>query len=125
MATYPTGVSYRGLNRASAEYGDDWDGWTGQTFYTFPTKAELDSELDFYGGKGFNAVRLPISWERLQHSLDGPFDTDYANQVLSFVNQASAAGWLVIIDLHNYNRYATGAFNAAGVQVNDYVQHVF
>jgi endoglucanase len=28
MVAYPTGVRFRGLNRAGAEYGDDWDGWT-------------------------------------------------------------------------------------------------
>jgi endoglucanase len=125
MGGYPTGVRYRGLNRAGAEYGDDWDGWTGQKVYTFPTKVELDSELAFYGSRGFNAIRLPISWERIQHRLNGPLDTDYRDRVLSFANQANAAGWLVIIDLHNYNRYATGAFNAAGAQVNTYTQHGF
>src|SRR6266436_4613337 len=93
LVAYPTGVRYRGLNRAGAEYGNDWDGWTGQTFYTFPTAAELDSELTFYGSRGFNAIRLPISWERLQHSLNGLLDTDYANRVLAFVDQANAAGW--------------------------------
>jgi endoglucanase len=125
MGTYSSGVKYRGFNRAGAEYGDEWDGWTGQTFYIFPSAADLASELTFYGNKGFNAVRLPISWERLQHSLKGPFDTDYSNQVLAFVNQANAEGWLVIIDLHNYNRYATGAFDAAGNQVSGYTQLVF
>jgi endoglucanase len=125
MGTYPTGVQYRGLNRAGAEYGDDWDGWTGQTFYTFPTPADLAAELTFYASKGFNILRLPISWERLQHDLNGDLDADYAGKVQSFVSQANAGGWVVIIDLHNYNRYATGAFDAAGVQVNTYAQQVF
>jgi endoglucanase len=125
MSSYPTGVKYRGLNRAGAEFGDEWEGWNGQTFYTFPTMAELDSELAFYGSQGFNAIRLPISWERLQHDLLGPLDPGYTNQVVAFTNQAGLAGWLVIIDLHNYNRYATGAFDPAGVQVNTYTQHIF
>jgi endoglucanase len=124
MSAYPTGVGFRGLNRAGAEYGDDWDGWNGQTFYTFPTEAELDAELTAYAAKGFNAIRLPISWERLQHSLNGPLDTVYANRVLAFANQANTAGWLVIVDLHNYNRYATGAFDG-DVQVDTYEQLVF
>ena len=125
MGAYPTGVSYRGVNRAGAEFGDDWDGWTGQTFFTFPTNAERASELAFYGDKGFNAMRVPISWERLQHTLNGPLETDYMNRVLAFTDQATAAGWLTIIDLHNYNRYATGAFDAAGVQVDTYTRHIF
>src|SRR5277367_1508565 len=74
MIPYPTGVRFRGLNRAGAEYGDDWDGWTGQTFYTFPTATELASELAFYDDRGFNALRFPISWERLQNELNGPLD---------------------------------------------------
>lgn len=125
MGAYPTGVSYRGVNRAGAEYGDDWDGWTGQTFYTFPTSAELASELTYYGGKGFNIFRLPISWERLQHELNGPLDAVYLNLVQAFINQANAGGWPVILDLHNYNRYATGVFDAAGVQVNTFTQRKF
>lgn len=125
MATYSTGVQYRGLNRAGAEYGDAWEGWTGQTFYSFPSNADLALELSYYSSKGFNILRLPVSWERLQHELKGELDATYANQVMSFVNQARAGGWAVIIDLHNYNRYATGAFDAVGAQVNTYAQQVF
>jgi endoglucanase len=60
--------------------------------------------------------------------LGGPLDPAYTGQVVGFIDQATAAGWLVIVDLHNYNRYATGAFDAAGAQVppgGGYVQHVF
>jgi endoglucanase len=125
MGAYPTGVSFRGLNRAGGEYGSAWDGWNGQPFYTFPSTVELDSELDFYGTKGFNTIRLPIAWERLQHFLHGSLDTDYANLVRGFTRRANAAGWLIVIDLHNYNRYATGVFDGAGVQLDSYTQCVF
>jgi endoglucanase len=47
------------------------------------------------------------------------------NKILNFVSWANATGWPIIIDLHNYNRYATGAFNGAGVQVGTYVQRIF
>jgi endoglucanase len=123
--SYPTGVQYRGLNRSWAEWGDEWDGWSGETVYGFPTPADLAAELTFYASKGFNILRLPISWERVQHDLKGDLDADYAGQVTSFVSQANAGGWVVIIDLHNYNRYATGAFDTAGTQVNTYTRHVF
>src|ERR1041385_3770396 len=122
MALYPTGVKYRGLNRAGAEYGDEWDGWNGQTFYDVPPKRTLAAELNHYAVKGFNTLRLPISWERLQHNLNGPLDAGYQKQITSFVTQANSDGWTVIIDLHNYNRYATGAFDAAGNQVGSYTQ---
>src|SRR5436190_7924878 len=124
MSIYRAGVKYRGLNRAGAEFGDDWDGWSGQEFYTFPTKAKLGAELTYYGSKGFNILRLPISWERLQHELNGDLDKAYKNQVASFVKQANAGGWAVILDLHNYNRYAIGAFDDTGQQVNTYSQQI-
>lgn len=124
---YPIGVKYRGINRAGGEYGEDWGGWTGQTFYTIPTGSALSAELAFYRSKGFNTLRFPISWERLQHELYGDLDPSYTEQVTSFVNEADLSGFSVIVDLHNYNRYATGAFDEKGVQKTDgsYTKHIF
>lgn len=122
---FATGVSWRGLNRAGAEYGSDWDGWTGQAYYAFPTSDELAAELDYATSRGFNILRLPIAWERLQHDLLGDLDPDYISQVMAFVDQANAAGLPVIVDLHNYNRYASGCFDAAGGQLPSYTQHVY
>jgi endoglucanase len=122
MTPYPTGVSYRGINRAGAEYGDEWDGWTGQTYYTLAAPTDLATELEFYANSGFNMLRLPISWERLQHDLYGDLDPTYSNQVMALVDQAAARGFGVIIDLHNYNRYATGAFDLDGNQLDSYTQ---
>src|SRR4051812_46720190 len=89
MGIYPTGVKYRGLNRAGAEYGADWYGWTGNNFYTFPNFSDLTkpvdltkpadptklaAELNYDAAKGFNVIRLPIAWERLQHTPKGHLD---------------------------------------------------
>lgn len=127
MGTYPIGVAYRGINRPGGEYLDEWDGWTGQIWYDIPDAARLTSELTYYATKGFNAIRFPISWERLQHTLQQPFDPGYTQQVTDFVRQATAGGWLVIVDLHNYNRYATDAFDATGKQTPPgvFTQHAF
>jgi endoglucanase len=132
---YATGTLYRGINRAGAEYGEAWDntfnGWNGQTFYTWPggttlSSTTLSSELTFLAAKGMNVVRLPIAWERLQHSLLGAFNTQYQTQMTAFVSQATAAGWAVLVDLHNYNRYAIGTFTSdqGTTQSGGYVQHV-
>lgn len=125
MGVYQSGVKYRGINRAGAEYGEAWDGWTGETFYDIPNSADLQKELNFYANKGFNAIRFPIAWERLQHQLKGNFDATYKGLVEGFINKSTERGYLVIVDLHNYNRYATDAFNAAGVQVNTYQQRIY
>ncbi|QSQ17674.1 glycoside hydrolase family 5 protein [Myxococcus landrumensis] len=121
---YPTGVAYRGINRAGMEYGNDWDGWTGQTYYEMPASPQIAAELAYYKAKGFNLIRLPISWERLQHTLLGPLDTAYSNGMMNYINLATAQGFTLVLDLHNYNRYATGAFDGAGNQTSNYVQRV-
>jgi aryl-phospho-beta-D-glucosidase BglC (GH1 family) len=64
---------------AGAEFGDDWDRWTGQTYYEWPPATVRASELNHYASKGMNVVRLPISWERLQHTLCGPNTTRRSN----------------------------------------------
>ncbi|WP_338868842.1 glycoside hydrolase family 5 protein [Myxococcus stipitatus] len=122
--TYPTGVAYRGINRAGMEYGSEWDGWTGQTYYEMPTATQMAAELAYYKGKGFNLIRLPISWERVQHTLNGPLDTAYSNGMMNYINTATGQGFTLVLDLHNYSRYATGAFDAAGNQTTTYVQHL-
>ena len=71
-----------------------------------------------------NVIRLPISWERIQHTLNGPLDPTYQNNLTDYVNAATSQGFAVIIDLHNYGRYATGAFNSSGGEVNTYTQHI-
>ena len=121
---YTSGVRFRGINRAGMEYGDDWDGWTGQTFYIIPSAAQTASELAYFKSKGFNTIRLPISWERLQHVLNGPLDEPYVAGVMAYINAATAAGFYIVLDLHNYNRYAQNAFNASGAQVPGYTQRI-
>lgn len=121
---YPTGVAWRGINRAGMEYGNDWDGWTGQTYYEMPSSTQISAELAYYKSKGFNLIRLPISWERLQHTLTGPLNTAYSTGMMNYINLATAQGFTLVLDLHNYNRYATGAFDSAGNQTVSYVQRV-
>src|SRR4051794_23916141 len=111
-----TGPQLRGVNRAGAEYGDEWDGWTGQIYYEWarddlPLGSPVPirtNELNYFASKGMNVIRLPISWERLQHTLNGPLDTVYRDNLKTYVTEATSNGFAVIIDLHNYGRYATG-----------------
>jgi endoglucanase len=127
---YRSGCKYRGVNMAGAEFGDDWDGWidpsTTGNFFRWRTDAELDTDIAFWGSRGFNCFRLPFSWERLQHDLLGSFNTTYQGNLVRCVNRLTAAGFYVMPDLHNYARYATGTHSAPGVVVTNgsYVQHI-
>jgi endoglucanase len=120
---YPTGVAFRGINRAGLEYGDDWWGWTGQTYYDKPTHTEILNELTYLKAKGMNVIRLPVSWERLQHQLYGTLDAAYVTLMMDYIDTATAAGFTIVLDLHNYSRYAINAYDAQGNQTSTYTQH--
>jgi len=70
--------------------------------YSYPTPAEVD----YYVGKGMNAIRLPFAWERLQRSLLGDLNAVDLNAIRDFVSYATGKGAYVILDPHNYARYA-------------------
>jgi endoglucanase len=118
------GPQLRGVNRAGAEFGDEWPGWTGQIYYEWPPVTVRASELNHYASKGMNVVRLPISWERLQHTLGGPLDPTYQANLVDYVEAATAMGFTVVVDLHNYGRYAIGVYDPSGEQVDTYTQHI-
>lgn len=118
---YPTGVAYRGINRAGLEYGDYWmqnvDGWDGtQEYFAQPTKKQIQAELDYFKSEGMNVLRLPFSWERLQHTLNGPLTDSYVAFIVNYVEEAENRGMSILLDLHTYARYATNAFAANGKQ---------
>src|SRR3954452_7916433 len=65
-----TGSQLRGVNRAGAEYGEDWCGGLWHLdYYEWPSVAIRTAELNYYASKRMNVIRLPISWERLQPTL--------------------------------------------------------
>ncbi len=119
-----TGLQLRGTNRAGAEFGEEWNGWNGQTYFEWPSATIRTNELSHFASKGMNVIRLPIAWERLQHTLNSPLNPTYRANLEGYVAAATAAGFSVIIDLHNYGRYATGTHDTDGMQVNTYTQHV-
>src|SRR5579863_7351915 len=65
------------------------------------------SNLDLLQSEGIDLVRLPISWERMQPTLDGPLDANYLQGLETFLSEAAADGIKVVIDLHNFGRYNT------------------
>ena len=91
----------RGVNMAGPEFADDLiPGQLGEN-YTFNTEASFA----YYAAKGFNLVRVPIRWERIQPVLNGPLEPLNLQGLKQDIAWAKAHGLSVIIDLHNYGRY--------------------
>jgi len=92
-------TSQFGVNLACGEFGKN-PGTFG-TDYTYPKV----SELDYYKSKGLTFIRMPFKWERVQHDVDGPLDTDGDLQkIKDFVQAAKDRGIDVVLDMHNYAR---------------------
>lgn len=94
-----TTACFRGINISGAEFGAL--GGKADTDYTWPSI----STLDYFAGKGFNAIRLPFLWERLQPALMGPLDEAELSRLMETVELIRARGMKTILDPHNYARY--------------------
>jgi endoglucanase len=66
--------------------------------YTYPTT----SEIDYFASLGLNTIRIPVAWQRLQPTQDGPLNTTQLSQLSNLVAYAATKGIAVDIDLHNY-----------------------
>ncbi|MBR0931021.1 cellulase family glycosylhydrolase [Bradyrhizobium diazoefficiens] len=86
-----TSAATVGVNVSGAEYS--WMPFVGA------------GDLDYLASQGVSLIRLPISWERMQPTLNGPLDPTYLSGLETVLSEASARDIKVIIDLHNYGRY--------------------
>lgn len=59
----------------------------------------------YYKSKGFNSVRLPILWQRLQPNLYSGLSQVYLNEIQRFLQKTQQYEMNVVLDLHNYGRY--------------------
>ncbi len=91
----------RGVSLSSAEFGSDYLPGIYGTHYIYPNQAEVD----YFVTKGMNIMRLPFRWERLQRSLNSPFDETEFNRLDTFVTETTDKGVSVLLDPHNYARY--------------------
>jgi endoglucanase len=128
-------LPYRGLSLAGAEFAANTNGgFNGNTygtipgFYYYPDKDWPDEgkypggygkvAFPFFRGRGMNTFRLPFRWERLQRSLNADFNAAEFTDLKQTVADMEASGAFVLLDVHNYARYASAAEIAAG-QVAD------
>ncbi len=93
----------RGVNLCGPEFGaHDPTLLPGQINHDYTYNQQ--SSWNYLAGRGINYVRLPFRWERVAKP-DGAL-TDGLDSLIGALDMAHAAGLPVLIDMHNYGRFA-------------------
>ena len=100
-ATLPGTLDLVGINVAGAEFTSSALPGKHGTHYFFPPDGYFQKWYD----RGIRTVRFPIKWERLQPTLNGALDPEYAGLIDKMLTQAADHDMSVILDVHNYARY--------------------
>ncbi len=102
-------ISLVGVNLSGAEFGSGTSGYGSN--YEYPTS----SEIAYEASRGMNIIRVPISWERMQPTLDGSLDGTELSRLDDVVNYATSLGMKVDLDVHNYGKYDGQLVGSAAV----------
>jgi endoglucanase len=95
-ATLPQNTRFAGINLAGGEFGKvPGKLWTD---YAYPNRASID----LFANEGFNLIRLPFRWERLQPSLGGQLVEQELSQIRDVIAYAAGKGMTTVLDPHNY-----------------------
>ena len=108
-------VELAGVNLSCAEFGESIPGTYGAD-YTYPTPAEVDH----FVGKGMNVFRIPFRWERLQPTLNDPFESaelESANAATAAIRDVGADNLVFVpgnhwSGAHSWNASYYGTSNA-------------
>jgi len=92
----PKGLVFAGVNIAGAEFGKP-AGMLGKD-YIYPGHDSIDR----WAGLGFNLIRVPLRWERLQPDLNGPLKDKELAELRRVVEHAQRRSVAVLLDPHNY-----------------------
>lgn len=102
-------VTLTGVNIAGGEFGGLLAVY-GKN-YIYPDEAQMRA----FRTAGMNVFRVPMRWERLQPALNQPLDVAEMARVDRVVATATGMGVAVILDIHNYGRYARQPIGSPGV----------
>lgn len=91
----------RGVNFAGPEFAGHKLPGTVNKDYVFPSSKDIKTYSEF----GFELIRLPFKWERLQPSLEQSLDTPYLKNISNVVIEAAKYDMRVVLDVHNYGTY--------------------
>lgn len=102
--------SIRGINLVPLPTGF----YKGAPELNFPTELQVD----YYKDVGFNAIRLPIDWDKMQPLLNGNLDARYMAHMIEFLDKAQSRNIKVLVDLHNYGRHQGSLVGSPEVPVS-------
>jgi len=105
--------AFRGINLGAAAMGSKVIPGKHGTNYLWPTVAEIS----IYANAGFNTLRIPFLWERMQPQLQQPFDSDELERLDGVVAAAGSNKVTVVLDLHNYGDYRGEMIGSSNVPV--------
>ena len=92
-------AKFAGINLAGAEFGDTFPGVYGRD-YVYPS-LQL---IEYYRGLGFNLIRLPFRWERLQPDLGKPFSEAEQKHLSGLGSYLDHRRTKLVLDPHNFAR---------------------
>jgi endoglucanase len=92
----------RGISLASGEFQPEHIPGVYNRDYVYPPAANVE----YYKTRGFDLVRLPFLWERLQRSLFAEFDSIELARIRQFLAIAHDRCIRVLLSPHNYGRYS-------------------
>ena len=98
----------RGVSLAGAEFASEKADFSNENPGVFGRDYNYNSErtIEYFCEQGMPLLRLPIRWERIQPRLGQPLDEEELNRFKTAVGWARKHQGEVIIDIHNYGRYA-------------------
>jgi endoglucanase len=98
----------RGVSLAGAEFGAEKEDFSNENPGVFGRDYTYNSErtFEYFRERGISLFRLPIRWERIQPRLGEPLDQQELERLRTAVTWARKHEAKLIIDIHNYGRYA-------------------
>lgn len=89
-------LQFAGVNIAGAEFGKIPGIYAKD--YIYPS----EQNIAYFAGLGFNLIRVPFLWERMQPKLFAPLDPNEQTRLAAVVRSTSAKGMHIVLDTHNY-----------------------
>jgi endoglucanase len=98
----------RGVSLAGAEFGAEGPQFSNENLGTYGKHYTYNGErtVRYFCDHGLRLLRIPFRWERVQPRLGEALDATELGRLREAVGHARKHGGEVILDVHNYCRYA-------------------